>query len=92
MGEVMSSRIFKDRSSGRTEFQLHISQYQTFQSSRKVLRDFTEAKLLRYLEEVQHDPSRSRVVENLIKEYRQGRVAVAWKQGEPLYVKITNIV
>lgn len=88
----MSSRIFNDRPHERTEFQLHISQFQTFHANRRTLRDFTEAKLLRYLEEISWDPDKKQLVTSVLNDYKLGRVAIAWKRGEPIYVRITNAI
>lgn len=87
----MSSKIFKEKDNERTEFQLHISQYQTFQSYKHILKDFTEVKLERYLEEVSYDPLKKKQVENVLRDYKLGRLAIAWKKGEPMYVRISNI-
>lgn len=88
----MASKIFSDRGADRTEFQLHISQFQSYRANKEVLRDFTETKLLRYLEEVSYDPEKKTLVSALIEDYRSGKIAVAWKHGEPVYVRMTKMV
>lgn len=87
---VMASKIFNDKNAERTEFQLHISQFQSYRHDRRVLQDFTEAKLIRYLDEVSYDPEKKMLVTAILEDYRAGRVAIAWKHGEPVYVRMTK--
>ena len=88
----MASKIFKERTSDRTEFQLHVSQFQSYHTSRKVLRDFSEEKLKRYLQEVSYDPEKKMLVSTILEDYKSGKVAIAWRRGEPVYVRMTKTI
>jgi hypothetical protein len=67
-----------------TEFQLHIGKG----SGRNVI-DFTEHKLIRYASKIK-DPQQKMVLMALIEDYRNGVVAVAWRRGQPLPMRITR--
>lgn len=89
----MATRIFDDkqRSVGRTEFQLHVSQFQLYYKSKSVLRDFTEFRLKRYIEDLDQDHHRKALIEGILEDYVKGKIAVAWKAGEPVYVRMNKI-
>lgn len=88
----MANRIIddKNRTAGRTEFQLHISQFQSYFRSKKVLRDFSESRLRWYLENMVNDPIRAALIQEIIDDYAAGKVAIAWKAGEPVYVRMNK--
>jgi hypothetical protein len=66
-----------------TEFQLHGEK-----NGRNVV-DFTEQKLLRYAAKAT-DPQQKLVLLAMLNDYREGHIAVAWRHGQPLYVKVTK--
>lgn len=72
-----------DRPEKCTEFQLHGGS-----SSRNVV-DFTEHRLLRIASKA-HDPQQQLVLMAMIKDYRDGNIAVAWKRGQPVWIKVTK--
>jgi hypothetical protein len=66
-----------------TEFQLYGGDKQ------KNVVDFTERKLLSYAAKAT-DPQQKLTLYALIDDYRGGNIAVAWRRGNPLYVKVTK--
>jgi len=66
-----------------TEFQLHGG------SSFRNVVDFTERKLLRYANKA-NDPQQKLVLMAMIDDYLKGNIAVAWRKGQPVYVKVTK--
>jgi hypothetical protein len=70
-----------------TEFQLHCSQSPlTF--VRGVF-DYSEFRLLKYIEQVA-DEQQKFTLKNVLKDYRAGKVAIAWKAGRPVWIKVTK--
>lgn len=74
---------------GCTDFVLHRSQQTTIAGSQKNIVDYTEHKLIRYATNVQ-DPQQKLVLMALITDYRAGQVAVAWRRGQPVYIRVTH--
>lgn len=72
-----------------TEFQMHKTQHPQFDEARKKLIDFTEHKLIRFLDKTK-DAQQRAVLVGVIDRYRKGDVAVAWKKGHPIYVETTK--
>jgi hypothetical protein len=67
-----------------TEFQLHCG---TTEPTNVI--DFTERKLLIYLSQAQ-DPQQRAVLTALVEDYRLGLVAVAWRRGLPVPLRVTK--
>ncbi len=72
-----------------TEFVLHKSQQEIFAGIQKKIIDYTEHRLIRYALSVV-DPQQKMVVMALITDYRAGKVAIAWRKGQPTYVRVTH--
>ncbi len=70
------------RPEARTEFQVHGGE------ARNVV-DFTERKLIRYAMKAT-DPQQKLVLMAMVEDYRNGHIAVAWRRGQPVYVKVTK--
>ena len=70
-----------------TEFQLHKSQ-NPFTYHRNVF-DYSEFRLKKYIDHVQDDQQKS-TLESVFKDYISGRVAIAWKSGKPVWLKVTR--
>lgn len=68
-----------------TDFVLHKSQQTHLCSVQDDIIDYTEKRLIRYAE-LTIDPQQKQTIEALIYDYRSGRVAVAWRRGDPVYV------
>lgn len=66
-----------------TEFQLHGGNV-----FRNVV-DFTERKLLKYASKAS-DHQQKLVLMVMIDDYRKGNIAIAWRRGQPVYVKVTR--
>lgn len=66
---------------------MHISQRVSGRSNS--LFDFNEQKLKHYAEE-QPDSHLRDEVYKLIDLYKVGAIAIAWRAGEPIYIKITR--
>lgn len=74
---------------GQTDFVLHKSQQTIFNGIQKKIVDYTEHRLLRYAENVR-DPQQRLVLMALINDYRSGHVAIAWKRGQPIYIRVNR--
>lgn len=72
-----------------TEFTLHVSQQSLPRELRKKILDYTQHRLEKYTESVD-DPQQKMVLYALLHDYVKGDVAVAWKRGQPVYVKVTK--
>lgn len=67
-----------------TEFQLHFGQ----ENGKNVI-DFTERKLVQYALKCK-DPQQKMILMALIADYRNGLVAVAWRRGAPVPLRVTR--
>lgn len=72
-----------------TEFALHVSQQAGFSVAKKKLIDYTEHRLIKYAKSVS-DAQQKLVLFALIEDYRNGHVAVAWRNGLPTHIKVTK--
>jgi len=72
-----------------TCYQLHKSQNAEFAGIMHKVIDFTEHKLMQYANSVE-DPQQKSVLVDLIKKYRNGSVAIAWRAGTPLWLPVTK--
>jgi len=75
------------RSGGCTEFQLHKSQQTIFNNILKNICDYSEFKLIRCINDV-NDQQQKLILIALLNDYITGHVAVAWKKGKPIWIKI----
>lgn len=64
-----------------TEYQLH--------DVRKGVIDYTEKKLVRFATAAT-DPTQKLTLCALVDDYRNGDVAIAWKSGRPVFVRVTK--
>jgi hypothetical protein len=89
----MAKKIINDQSQGvgRTEFQLHISQFQSYYANKTQLIDYTEKRLLQYIKRNTFDEDKLILIRTILEDYISGRVAIAWKNGEPVYVRIKSV-
>ena len=74
---------------GQTDFVLHKSQQTIFTGIQKKIVDYTEHRLLRYAARVQ-DAQQKLVLMAMINDYRNGHIAVAWRRGQPIYIRVTK--
>lgn len=72
-----------------TEFQLHKSQQTIFQGILKKVFDYSEHRLIRYIDTIK-DAQQKLVLVALLQDYIDGNVALAWKRGQPVWVKVTK--
>lgn len=73
-----------------TEFQLHKSQHTILNGILRKVYDFSEHKLIEYIKKI--DDAQQRVVLNqLLKDYISGNVALAWRKGQPVWIKVTKV-
>jgi len=89
MHSAMSTRYTKGLRIGEpcTEFQLHRSQNPlTFL---KNVLDYSEHRLKRYIDHVVDEQQKFTLI-SVLKEYRAGLVAIAWKAGKPVWLKVTK--
>ncbi len=66
-----------------TEFQLH------GEGNQKGVIDFTEQKLVRFAARIV-DAQQKLVVLAMLDDYRDGNIAVAWRRGQPCWLRVTH--
>lgn len=74
---------------GCTDFVLHKSQQTIFSGIQNKIIDYSEHRLLKYIAKVT-DPQQKLVLAALVGEYRVGNIAIAWRRGQPTYIKVTK--
>jgi hypothetical protein len=74
---------------GCTSFQLHKSQMSLFDGIQDKIVDYTERRLMRYADAVS-DQQQRMVLMAMIVDYQRGYVAIAWKRGMPVAIKVTK--
>lgn len=67
-----------------TEFQLHVQA-----GPKKKLVDFTEQKLLRYAAKTK-DVQQKLTLLAMVDDYRGGLIAISWRNGLPVYFRVTK--
>jgi len=72
-----------------TEFTLHVSQQGLLSTSKRGLIDYSEKRLIRYIKQTE-DAQQKLVLVALLCDYRNGQIALAWKRGQPTYLKVTK--
>ena len=72
-----------------TDYVMHKSQVSLFNEIQHKVIDYSEHKLIRYIETVR-DKQQKLVLMALLSDYLNGHVAIAWKHGRPLYIKVTK--
>jgi hypothetical protein len=72
-----------------TDFQLHKSQLTIFSGILHIVVDFTEYKLRKHINIVK-DEQQKLTLKELLKDYITGNVAVAWKKGQPIWIKVSK--
>lgn len=73
----------------RTEFQLHKSQLTVFNGILNKICDYSEYKLTRYIDET-IDKQQKLILIALLHDYKLGHVAIAWKHGKPVWIKVVK--
>jgi len=69
-----------------TAFQLYKTQLSN--EVRKNLFDYTEYRLRRYISQLKDDQKKALL--KVLKDYKQGLVAIAWKSGKPVWISVTK--
>ena len=72
-----------------TEFQLHKSQQTIFHGILKKVFDYSEYRLVRHIDSIK-DPQQKLILVALLHDYICGNVALAWKRGQPIWIKVTK--
>lgn len=72
-----------------TEFTMHVSQKTEFAVAKKKLIDYTEYRLRNYIDTVD-DKQQKLVLTTMLADYLRGFIAVAWRRGQPVYLKVTK--
>ena len=72
-----------------TDFQLHKSQQTIYSGSVRTVVDFTEYRLKKYIKSATDEQQKLTLMQ-LLNDYISGRVAVAWKRGQPIWIKISK--
>lgn len=70
-----------------TEFQMHKSQNE-WQSIKSII-DFTEHRLVQVADNAE-DEQQKATLKKLLKDYKSGSVAVAWKSGKPVWLNVVK--
>ena len=68
---------------------LNTSSYSIFDPHHQLL-DLTEKRLIRMFQACNDKPALKLEYAALLESYREGQVAVAWKKGKAVYVKLQN--
>lgn len=72
-----------------TEFVLHKKFQSIYDNIKRKIIDFTEHKLVNYMSKVKN-PQQLKLLQTLIVDYAAGQVVVAWKGGQPVYIKVSK--
>ena len=70
-----------------TAFQLHKSQL--ILSTGKNVIDFSEYRLKMFVQKITDEQQKQTIID-IIKQYCKGTVAIAWKEGKPVWVHVTK--
>lgn len=70
-----------------TEFQLHKSQNQL--TSHKNVIDYSYFRLIMYIHQIT-DEQQKETLKQICVEYKKGLIAIAWKAGRPVWLKVTK--
>lgn len=73
----------------RTEFQLHKSQLTVFNGILNKICDYSEYKLACYIDET-IDKQQKLILIALLRDYKLGHIAIAWKHGKPVWIKVVK--
>jgi len=85
--DMQSKRNSKIPLSECTDFTLHVSQKSEFAMSKCKFIDYTEHRLHRYIETIV-DKQQELVLMTMLSDYLRGNIAIAWRRGQPVYVKV----
>ena len=86
----MSINIYKNKLTKLgevSEFQLHKSQRTIFQGILKKIFDYSEYRLIRYINAT-NDAQQKLILVALLHDYIDGNIAVAWKRGQLVWIKV----
>ena len=72
-----------------TEFQLHKSQRTIFQGILKKIFDYSEYRLIRYIDAT-NDAQQKLILVALLHDYIDGNIVVAWKRGQLVWIKVVK--
>lgn len=70
-----------------TDFQLHKSQQTIFGGIQKKVYDYSEHRLIRHIDKI-NDAQQKLILIALLSDYVSGHVAIAWKRGLPVWIKV----
>ena len=70
-----------------TEYQLHKSQLP--RADKRNLFDYTEFRLRLYISSVTDETQRI-TLKDILASYKKGWVAIAWRSGKPIWLKVTR--
>lgn len=89
MNSIISKRFSGKRKVDyyTTEFQLHKSQ--NYLSLFKNVRDYSEHRLTIYINHVV-DARQKFTLSSVLEQYKLGLVAVAWRSGKPVWLKVSK--
>lgn len=86
---VATRKTLNDTIVGCTAFQLHKSQLNIFDGCRRKVIDYTEHRLLKYAKALK-DEQQKNVIMTMVADYKKGKIAIAWKGGKPISMKVTK--
>jgi hypothetical protein len=87
MNSDKATRRIKSSPAGNcTEYHLHKSQ--TSERSNKNILDFSAFKIMQLMSKTP-DESQRLMLAALLRDYREGHVAIGWKEGLPVWIRVT---
>ena len=90
MKSLMATNIPKNilvKPGESTDFQLHKSQQTIFGGIQKKVYDYSEYRLMVCIDSAK-DQQQKLMLVALLSDYISGHVAIAWKRGQPIWVKV----
>lgn len=88
MNSDKATRRLKSTPAGHcTEYHLHKSQ--TSERANKNILDFSAFKIMQLMSKTT-DESQRLMLAALLRDYREGHVAVGWQNGTPVWIRVTK--
>jgi len=84
-----NENVNRTKVQGCTDFVLHKSQQSMLNGLQHKIIDYTEHKLLRYINTIK-DVSQKMTLTAMVEDYKAGLIAIAWKSAKPLYFRVTK--
>lgn len=86
---MTTQNVDRDKFCAGTDYQMHKSQRACFTGILHKIIDYTEHRLERYAKSI-HDQQQRATLFGLLERYKKGMVAVAWRNGLPIWLNVTK--